>query len=176
MSKEKVVAIIQKAALVALGTFALFVAVMVISIGFKRSTAIGDISVDFKPDTSEVVVYNVYRDGHTKVIARFNKSSNPKVNPLLSALYAGNAPLSTSYDPTGMYESGAVFGSFEYNRGIRYNECGTFSRDEKTGIMTVKFQNGTISWVGPDGVIASAVVDYGYDFDDTNVYVAFYNE
>lgn len=174
MSKEKVVAIAQDAAIVILIAFGLLVAVMAISVGVKRSTTVSDISVGFNPETSEVVAYNVYWDGHTKAIARFSKSSEQRANPLLSPLYAGNASLNTSYDPIGIYESGAVFGSFEYNRGIQYNECGTFSRDEKTSIMTVKFRNGTISWVGPDGVIASALVDYGYDFDDTEVYVAFY--
>ncbi len=154
--------------------FAAFAVIVRVSIALRSRDIVCDITTAFNPATDEVTIHKVYRDGRTEAIATFDKSSEQLANPLQDLIYTGNSPLATSYDPLGMYASGAEFGFFEYNSGKRYGEGGKFSRDDKTGIMTVEFDNGVTSWVGPDGVIASAQIRFGYDFDDYEVYVAFY--
>lgn len=113
-------------------------------------------SAQLDPSTHEVVIQQEYYDGSVKELARYSVSTEG-INLLLDPLYAGNAPLATSYDPEALYASDALFGTFEYNRGQDYGDTGTFSREQLDDVMTIKFDNSVISWVDADGVIASAL-------------------
>lgn len=113
--------------------------------------------LNFDCSTGEVTFCAVYKGGRSKTLGAFSESTG-NADQLFNPMYAGNAPVSTSYDPRAMYEAGVDVPYFEYNRGADYGEYGSATFDEDTGILKIKLGEYIISWVDADGVIASAAI------------------
>lgn len=126
---------------------------------------------NYDSQTREVIVKELFRDGHTEILETFTATTDQPSNPLLDPLYAGRAPVATGYNPVALYEKVPESHYFTYNRGRNYGDWGILEFNEETGIMTVKFHNGVVSYVDAEGVIASVKVSDG----DEATLVAFYD-